>query len=293
MTVRYTIENDHLTVSADSLGAQLASIRSKDGIEYLWQGDPAFWSDRALNIFPYVARLTENSYYMDGEKHEMGIHGFAAQSEFALTEHSGDAMTLTLTDSPATYRQYPRRFRFSVRYALKGNVLETRYIVENLDERTMYFGLGGHPGFNVPMGDGGKFEDYRLRFDTPCKPMRVHTTPACYLDDKDVPYPLEEDRLLPLRHDLFDEDAVILREMSRKVTLENVATGRYVTVSYPQMPYLGIWHWPKKPAPYLCIEPWCSLPSHQDEVAVFEDQKDLIRLGAGETYTNVWTIEMG
>ena len=76
----YTIENDRLTVTASSLGAQLWSIRSSGGTEYLWQGDPAYWGDRALTLFPYVARLWQGRYEMDGETHSLPIHGFAPTS---------------------------------------------------------------------------------------------------------------------------------------------------------------------------------------------------------------------
>ena len=48
----YTIGNGRLTVAASSLGAQLWSVCSGDGTEYLWQGDPAYWGDRALTHFP-------------------------------------------------------------------------------------------------------------------------------------------------------------------------------------------------------------------------------------------------
>ena len=50
----YTIHNDCLTAAVDDLGAQLWSIRSADGAEYLWQGDPTYWSDRALTILTWV-----------------------------------------------------------------------------------------------------------------------------------------------------------------------------------------------------------------------------------------------
>ena len=53
------IENEFLQVTISDAGAELMSIRSADGTEYLWQGDAAYWSDRAPNIFPYVARLTD------------------------------------------------------------------------------------------------------------------------------------------------------------------------------------------------------------------------------------------
>ena len=54
-----SIQNEALAVTIASKGAELQSIRSKDGTEYLWQGDPAYWTSHAPNIFPYVARLTE------------------------------------------------------------------------------------------------------------------------------------------------------------------------------------------------------------------------------------------
>ena len=64
-----------------------------------------------------------------------------------------------------------------------------------------------------------------------------------------------------------------------------------VTVSYPQMPYLGLWHRPKSDAPYVCIEPWCSLPSGT-EVTVFEQKQDLLSLAPGHLYRNHWSIRI-
>ena len=66
-----------------------------------------------------------------------------------------------------------------------------------------------------------------------------------------------------------------------------------VTVAFPDMPYLGIWHWPKTDAPYVCIEPWVSLPAKHGEVTVFEKQSDLISLEPGDVYANRWTIRAG
>jgi len=153
----------------------------------------------------------------------------------------------------------------------------------------MYFGLGGHPGINVPLQQGKHFEDYRLRFGEPCEPLRVGFTETCFLNGEDKPFPLEQEKILPLRHDLFDEDAIVLREMSRSVTLE-AACGPSVTVEYPDMPYLGLWHWPKTDAPYVCIEPWCSLPSRDGVVEALETQPSLLTLAGGETGTYRWRM---
>ena len=289
----HTIGNERMSVTVHETGAQLWSILASDGTQFLWQGDERYWADRALTIFPYVARLWQGRYRLDGQTYEMPIHGFAPGSRFALEEKTDARMVFALADSEETLAQYPRRFVFRVIYALEGDTLSVAYEVENRDEKPMFFGLGGHPGFNVPLEAGKTFSDYRLRFGAPCAPVRVGFTPDCFVNGEDTPFPLKENCLLPLAHDLFDEDAIVLRDMAREVTLESALGGRSVTVSYPDMPYLGIWHWPKTDAPYVCIEPWSSLPARAGEVAVFEQQKDLIRLDGGKTYRNVWTIRIG
>ena len=73
----YTLENDSLKVQVNSHGGELWSIQTKDGAEYLWQGDETYWKDRALNLFPYIARLTEGKYMLDGKTYEMPIHGLS------------------------------------------------------------------------------------------------------------------------------------------------------------------------------------------------------------------------
>lgn len=286
----YSLKNAYLTVTVAGRGAELQSILGADGTEYLWQGNPVYWADRALNIFPYVARLTGGTYSMDGRQYAMSIHGFAAGSEFAPCLDTGTELVLELSDSPETYGQYPRHFRFRIRYVLEDRTLRITYRVENRDERTMYFGLGGHPGFCVPLENGLRFEDYRLRFDRPCRPQRVEFTPDCFRTGGCTAYPLQDGQVLPLRHELFDDDAIVLQEMAHQVTLEAENGGRSVTVSYPDMPYLGIWHRPRTDAPYVCLEPWCSLPSKAGIHTVFEEQEDLLRLEPGKTYENTWEI---
>ena len=290
--MKHTIRNEYLTVSAEEEGAQLRSILGADGTEYLWQGDPRYWSDRALNIFPYVARLTGGAYYLDGEEHHMAIHGLAPYARFRPVSNDGLTMILEMTDTPETRQQYPRRFAFRVIYALKENALETTYEVENRDEKTMYFGLGGHPGFNVPLVPGKRFEDYRLRFTQPCRPRRVGFDAECFVTGEYAPFELTEGQILPLTHELFDDDAIVLDRMARQVTLETDGDPHSVTVTFPRMGYLGLWHWPKTDAPYICIEPWRSLPARAGEITVFEEQKDLISLDPGGVYRNTWTIEV-
>lgn len=284
----YHIENEFLRISATDSGAELMSIRSNAGTEYLWQGDPAYWSDRAPNIFPYVARLTKGSYTYRGKTYQLPIHGFAPTAKFTVTEQQRDSLTFTLESNEDYYAMYPFLFRFSIRYHLNGCTLHAEMKVENLDKKTMYFGLGGHPGINVPLEEGLAFEDYFLEFPE-SRLRRVEFTAACFITGREDPFPLEDGHL-PLRHNMFDQDAIVLKGVPGQVTLRSEKGSRAVTLLAEGLPVYGFWHMPKTNAPYICLEPWSSLPSHQDVVEDLETQRDLIALEAGKTYVTTWSL---
>ena len=282
------ITNDCLQVIISDAGAELMSIRSTAGTEYLWQADPAYWSDRAPNIFPYVARLTNESYTYQGKTYKLPIHGFAPTAKFSVTNWEKTSVTFFIESNEEFYEMYPFRFRFSIRYYLEGAALHVEMKVENLDEKAMYFGLGGHPGINVPMEEGLSFEDYFLEFPE-AELRRVEFTPACFITGNEPPFPLQNNRL-PLSHNMFDEDAIVLKGVPGKVTLRSEKGQRAVTLVAPDLPVYGFWHMPGTDAPYICLEPWSSLPSRQDVVEDLETQPDLVRLDAGKTYITTWSL---
>lgn len=286
----HTIRNNALTVSIDSLGAQLQSITAADGAEYLWNGNPAYWKGRAPNLFPYVGRLTNDNYTYNGKTYQMTRHGFAKLNDFRAVDSGAENLTLRLSDTEETRKIYPFRFHFDISFVLEGKTLVILYAVENHGEEPMYFGLGGHPGFRVPLEAGKEFTDYKLTFAKPSQPWQVLMSDSYMISGHEVPYPLKDGVELPLRHDLFDHDAIILKNFERTVTLSAGEGTRGVTLSCPKMRYLGIWHQPKTDAPYVCLEPWASLPSRQDVVEDLSQQNDLISLDAGERYENRWTV---
>lgn len=220
----------------------------------------------------------------------MGIHGFAAGQDFTCQVQEKDKLVLELTDNEQTRNQYPFAFSLEIGFQLMGSQVQISYAVKNRSRQVMPFGIGGHPGFRVPLDDGEDFTDYVVEFAGGCQPDRIGFTLQVYLSGQDEAYPLEEGKYLPLCHDLFDQDAIILKNMSREVTLRSKVSSHGVTVSYPEMSYLGLWHWPETDAPYLCIEPWTSLPARQDVVEDFGCKSDLIHLLPGKTYTNTWSI---
>ena len=51
--MKYTIENEQLRITVDSLGAELHSVVCKeDGVEHIWEGDIAVWGRHAPILFP-------------------------------------------------------------------------------------------------------------------------------------------------------------------------------------------------------------------------------------------------
>ena len=79
--MNHTISNGILRVEIAEKGAELQSIQTADGHEYLWQGNPEYWEDRAVNLFPTVGRLMDNHYTCEGKDYELKCHGFAQSSQ--------------------------------------------------------------------------------------------------------------------------------------------------------------------------------------------------------------------
>ena len=287
------LESAYLKIQIDTHGGELRSIRDREGVEYLWQGDARYWKDRAPNPFPYIARLTGGKYKYRGKEYSMDIHGFVKDSELVCVEKSRNALRLRLEADPQTRRMYPFDFRYDVDFYLEGKRLMVTYDIKNTGDANMYFGVGGHPGFNVPLDREEDFEAYFLEFESPCNPERIGFSSDCFLDGTESAFPLKEDRRLALRHDLFDQDAIVLKNMAPSVKLASERGRRFVEVSYPRMPYLGIWHAPRTDAPYVCIEPWTSLPSRKGIVEDLEEQADLMALEAGMSYRNAWSLVCG
>ena len=165
-------------------------------------------------------------------------------------------------------------------------------VEKNADEKTMYFGVGGHPGFNVPFEKGTNFEDYYLEFASEKSVKRVGFSEDCFVTGEMTDFPLEDGVRLPLSHDMFDDDAIVLMNMAPSVTLKSRMSTKKICVTYPNMSYLGIWHMPKTDAPYICIEPWSSLPSRKDVVEDLETQPNLISLESGCEYENEFMIKI-
>ena len=288
----YTLRNSEMEVQVSSKGGELVSLRDTEQTEYIWIGDARYWKRHAPQLFPCIGRLTNGQYRMDGVLHEMGQHGFLRDYELTKVEESETSLHLQLQSDASTRQLYDREWIVDIFYTLCGKTLSVKFQVRNCDTRTMRFGYGIHPGFNVPLNPALRFEDYRLDFHEVSIPKQMELTERYTISGGMHDYALEEGRYLPLQHSLFDHDAIILKDMPHTVTLGSQKDEKKVTVAFPDMPYLGIWHAPETDAPFVCIEPWSSLPSTDGVIDEFETKPDFITVEPEETYTNRWSISI-
>ena len=286
-----TITSGRLTAVISSAGGELQSLRDGGGREYLWQGDKRWWGRRSPNLFPYVGRCTGGQYTLEGQTYSLDIHGFVRGAELRGERLGDSACAFTLTDSPETRARFPFAFSYQVAFAARADTLTVTYTVENRDSRTMYFGLGAHPGFRVPLEEGERFEDYALTFSAPCAPMRILFSADGYRTGAVSDFPLREGRRIPLTHALFDDEAIVLSGTSGVVRLGSPAHG--LTVDYREFPLVGFWHPPHTEAPFVCIEPWRTLPARQGVVEDFARQEDLAALPAGESWRIGYAVTLG
>ena len=105
-----TIQNEFLTLTVDTHGAEAVSLKNAAGEEMLWQADPAIWKRHAPILFPWTGKLVDGTFTAKGKTWKGGQHGFARDLEHTLLRAEGDTIqlelraddrTLTDTDSEA------------------------------------------------------------------------------------------------------------------------------------------------------------------------------------------------
>ncbi len=286
----YTISNQALNVTVNSKGGELWSIKSPI-TEYLWQGDETYWGDRSPNLFPICCRLWDGKYIYDNNTYEMDIHGFAQYSEMEAVMENENSVKLSFKQNEQTLKKYPFKFIYSITYTLQDNKITVEYCVQNTDDKDIFFSVGAHPGFNVPF-DGGDFDDYVLEFCVDSGIKALGLSKECFVTDSYVLLPLEQGKIIPLTHSMFDNDALVLADCGEKVKLYRKDGEKSIVVTYPNMPYLGLWHAKKTKAPYICIEPWVGLPSKHGVVDKLESKINITKLEPNKQYSVYYTIEI-
>lgn len=251
----HTISNCCLVVTVSDLGAELQSVKSSDGKEYLWQGDSAFWGRRSPILFPFVGAEVNDTYRYEGKEYHMPQHGFARDCEFTFVEKENTRISFVLESNEKTCENYPFDFVLTVEYSLENNKLLVKWTVENKTEGKMYYAIGAHPAFNLP--EEINREDCYIGLDK--MPQSLTTITGRYADVevnvKDAVHILPN-RMIRLEKDLFKNDALVFENSQvHSVALCDDTFEPFVEVAF-DAPVVGIWSPYKEGCPFVCIEPW-------------------------------------
>ena len=74
------LKNDYLTVQFQEVGGALSSIKDKDGVEYLWQGDATYWSGQAPVLFPNCGSVRDDKALFGQKVGQLPRHGSCKRS---------------------------------------------------------------------------------------------------------------------------------------------------------------------------------------------------------------------
>ena len=285
----YIIENDRLEVQVQSRGAELQRIfDKKHGLEYLWSGDPAFWGKKSPVLFPIVGALKDDTYYFQGRPYTLTRHGFARDKDFRVRDQRPGILELELVSDESTLLQYPFFFQLVISYRLEPEGISVGYTVRNQGGSALYFSVGGHPAFRVPLAEGTGYSNYYLEFDSDPFLDRWPISPQGLIEKEPRPFSMEEN-IIPLSRELFYEDALVFkRPGSTRVSLRSGRTAHGLDVDFSGFDYLGIWA--ARNADFVCIEPWCGIADSVDADQQLIHKEGINKLGPGEIFERVWKV---
>ncbi len=272
-----TISNGKVTAVFTDKGAELQSL-TYNGIEYLWQGDPAFWNRRAPVLFPFVGRCKGDSYTYAGKTYKVPQHGFARDNVFSLVRSDATSATYLFRNNEKTAVNYPFDFQLYIDYQLVGTALEVEYTVKNAGKSVMYFSIGSHEAYRCPLTERERFEDYEVSFNANERLDRY------YLEDGLLGLHAEPfigfGQKLALQHSYFDKSVAVLKKVrSNKVTLKSKISGHGVEVAFDGFTNVGLWQ--PKNAPFLAIEPWQGISDAVDFNGTLSQKADIVSLNVG------------
>lgn len=283
-----TISNNFLSVAINEAGAEVQQLRHSNGINYLWNADARYWAKHSPVLFPIVGSLVSNRYEYKGHHYTLSRHGFARERVFNVVTQEEDKVVFALESDDNTKAVYPFDFELRLEYELKEATLSCTYKVSNKGAEEMFFSVGGHPAFALPLEAGLVYEDYYLAFER-AEPLLRYKLQDGLISGKTEIVPSDEGRVM-LHPSLFYEDAIVLKHLtSELVTLQSPKSSHGLRFHFSGFPYLGIWA--AKDAPFVCIEPWCGHADFVGHNQQLETKEGIEKLAPGATWQRTWKVE--
>lgn len=133
-----TISNEFLTVTIDTHGAEVVSVKNSKGEELIWQADPAIWDRHSPVLFPWAGRLANGELVHNGKHYSGGQHGFIRDLEHILKQNNGiSAQLMFRADEETKTLRFPFDFEFTSVFTLDGHTLHHEVHVKNCGDENM------------------------------------------------------------------------------------------------------------------------------------------------------------
>ncbi len=271
----YTISNKYLSVTVNSEGGSMTSVKYLPlNEERQWQGDD-FWKSQDVVIFPIIGHA--GAYNARGGTFTPKSHGVARYSAFTLADKSGESITLALSSNEETLKTYPYEFDFSITYKLIEKSVEVTYFVRSKDGKIPFY-VGGHPGMKAPRGEAV------IEFENEENPVLYPVDCAEGIEVKGL-------RRFVANKAFFAECKTFqLGSLSGGDIYAYTADGYRYTYS-SDCPVVAFWS-NEKGGDYICVEPWWGIndfPSAPREITLkpfmnFADRE-------GKTFSYRLTVE--
>lgn len=287
--MEYSLKNGLMEIRVESLGAELTGMKDLEaGIEHIWQKDPRFWAKSSPILFPFVGALKDDRYFYEGKEYNLNLkHGFARDYEFQVSDQGDDYLEFLFASNDETRRVYPFDFKLYVKYIIKDKKLRIEYKIENTGKREMYFSLGAHPAFNIPVGNGMGFSDYYLEFEK-TETGEVKTFNGTLISSQKKIKAFEGKRI-NLEIDTFKNDALIIENPNSKVVyLKNNKNSRGIKFVYEGFKYIAFWN--KPGAEYVCLEPWNGISDFDNASGNLKEKAGIEKIEKDEIYQKALDI---
>ena len=290
--MEYTLKNEFYEATVSTLGAELTSLKNKDGRELLWHNpETSGWQRHAPLLFPFCGRLKDSEFIYRGKAYPMTIHGFASTTEFTVKAVSEREIVLVMKSDEITREIFPFDFLFTAVYSLEGDRVNLKVTVENTGSEILPYVFGWHPGFNLPTENGQDINDYAVKLDGRSEVKRILFKSDLSIPSTEVSYPLQNGEYRLSEKEIYEVDTMVFRNVGTKVKLYAEGHPFLLDMSWSDnLDVLCIWKMPKSDAKYICLEPWTHHTARGERSNDIE-VRPMIRLESGKSESYEYTLK--
>lgn len=287
------IENEYLSVSVTSKGGSLTSIFDKKrNVELLYQPLPNSWQGQDVFIFPFVARLRDGTYTLNGKEYSMKNHG-VIRYMVGQENASKNKLVVTFNETEESLKAYPFKFTAISEYELKDKTLTITYKIFNNDSKDLSFMIGGHPAFKVPgilKDDEFDIRGNVIKLPKELNLNRIDMDETYSFVKGEVGYKITNE--ISLDKALFREHPTLILNAKDFNYVDLVKSdGSILRVTKNSINYLALWS-DAKYGDYVAVEPWQGLPDYLSSDKELKNKPNMMFLAPKNSYSFSYSIEV-